>query len=351
MKNFLTGPTAVSPEVLAQLASPIFGHHTSEFKALAKELKRGLNLLFDTNGSVFPFTCSVSAALEATLHNVVVEKLLVLSNGAFGERWAWAARASGLSVCHLHADLGEIFDPQAVQRMIEKHHPDTLVMVHGETSTGMLNVIDPIADLLVDYPNILLVIDAVGTIGGVPLSMKTNRIDVLIGASQKCLALPPGIVPVGVSERALQRSESSSRKGYAFNFGLWQEKWQKGETVATPAIPQLKAMAFQLQRIAEEGLTHRWQRHQTLLEMTTKWAATNGFRPFAPCHVLLPSVSCLMPDAKGATQPLVDRLRERGYLIDAGYDKLKNQCLRIGHLGDWRQADLEVLLRTIEDVL
>jgi len=351
MKNFLTGPTMVSEDVLSKLSIPVFGHHTREFKSLAEFLKRSLASIFDTDDPVFPFTCTVSAALEAALNNIVSDGVLVLSNGAFGERWAFAASQSDLKVYHLNFNWGMPFDPQSISQMIETNRPDTLVMVHGETSTGMLNPIAPIANILKDFPDILLVVDAVGTLGGVPLSMRDDRVDVLVGASQKCLALPPGIVPVGVSRRTFERCVKSRRQGYAFNFTLWHERWQNDETIATPAIPQMNAMAFQLQRILDDGLEKRWKRHSAMLELMKEWIGKNGFAWFAPQDLLLPTVSCIIPDGRRETIPIADRMRERGYLIDAGYGKLKNASLRIGHLGDWDVQDLEECLKTLSDVL
>lgn len=351
MKNFLPGPTEVRPEVLAELSKPVISHHTSEFKDLLRAIKPGLQSIMGTQGAVFPFTCTASAAMEAALGNAGGQKILVVANGAFGERWLHAARSLDLTADGLILGWGISIPLHEVRRILDQVPYDTLVMVHGESSTGMLNPIEPIRDLLVNRPGILWILDAVATLGGVPLSMDEARVDVLVGASQKCLALPPGIVPVGVSKRALERSKTSKRKGYSYDFNLWEKRWQRDQTVATPAIPQVQAMKRQLDRIKTETLKARWDRHASMLELTTEWAYNGGMVPFSPEDYRLPSVSCLRFEDNRKTTAIVQELEDRDYLIDDGYGKLKGRTLRIGHMGEWSTTDLEGLLSTVDEIL
>jgi aspartate aminotransferase-like enzyme len=351
MKNFLPGPTEVHPEVLAKLCLPIIGHHTLEFQELIKQIKPRLQRLLGTSCPVFTLTCTASAAMEAALTNVGGAKILVVSNGAFGERWLTTARLLGLDADGLVLGWGIPIPEHELERLINRVGYDTLVLVHGESSTGMLNPLEPISDVLSKRTEVLLILDAVATLGGVPLSMDAAGVDVLVGASQKCLALPPGIVPIGVSEGALARSGSSRRKGFAFDFNLWNERWEKYQTVATPAIPQLQALNLQLEWIEKETLEARWERHLRMSQLTTDWAQRHGCQPFAPVGFRLPSVSCLRLDGGRKTAPIVNKLRDLGYLIDDGYGRLKGITLRIGHLGDWKEEDLEGLLSALEKAL
>ena len=351
MKNFLPGPTEVHPDVLAQLSKPIIGHHTAEFQELLSQINPRLQWLFATKHPVFTLTCTASAAMEAALTNTTGERILILANGAFGERWLSAARHFGLSADGFSLGWSIAFNKHEIARLLDKMGYDTLVMVHGESSTGMLNPVEPVADLLKTRPHVLFILDAVATIGGVPLYMDSSRVDVLVGASQKCLALPPGIVPIGVSEHALKRSESSRLRGYAHDFTIWQERWEKHQTVATPAIPQLRALLYQLERIENETLQARWERHQRMSERTTQWALSRGLVPLAPQGERLASISCLSFEDGRKTTGIVEALAQKGYWIDDGYGKLKGRTLRIGHLGDWGQSDLEGLLSALDEVL
>jgi aspartate aminotransferase-like enzyme len=351
MKNFLPGPTEVKPDVLEQLSKPLIGHHTEDFHKLLNQLTPKLQRLMTTRNPVFTLTCPASAAMEAALSNAAGKRILVLSNGAFGERWLKAARALGLAADGLILAWGFPLPEYEIGRVIDRTNCDTMVMVHGESSTGMLNPLDSAVSALKPRPDILFIVDAVATLGGIPLKMDEAGIDVLVGASQKCLALPPGVVPVGVSARALERSRKSKMKGYAFDFSSWQKRWQKGETLATPAIPQLQALNYQLDRIEEEGLEKRWERHQKLANMTLAWASNSGFVPFVPAGFRLPTISCLRPDPARETAPIVEALKAEGYLIDNGYGKLKNRTIRIGHMGDWQEDDLAGLLETLTQVL
>lgn len=351
MKNFLPGPTAVSADILRALSTPVHGHHTADFKKLLQRLKPLLQELFKTRHPVFTFTTTASAAMEAALVNAAAQRILVLANGAFGERWLTAARRLWLPADGLTLAWGLPLPEFEIERVLDRTNCDTLVMVHGESSTGMLNPLEPVVSALQHRPDVLFILDAVATIGGVPLDMDAAGVDILVGAAQKCLALPPGIVPLGVSAKALDRSRVSKRKGYAYDFVLWKERWETDQTVATPALPQLQALYLQLQRIRAETLTARWERHRRMLAMTLKWAAENGFVSFAPQGFELPSISCLRPLESRETAPLVNKLRQRGFLIDAGYGKLKNRTLRIGHMGDWKEEDLSALLAELTAVL
>ena len=370
LKNFLPGPTMVRPEVLAQLARPIIGHRTPEFRDMMARISPALQRLFRTQHPVFSFTCTASAAMEAALANAGGQNILILANGLFGERWGEAAKALGLKFEVLKFDWGVPLNPGRLEQKLKRGNYSSVVMVHGETSTGMLNPVEPISALTAQLEDVLLIVDAVATLGGVPLQMDEWGIDVLVGASQKCLALPPGIVPLGVSARAVERSRRSRRKGYAFDFTLWQERWANGEVVGTPAIPQLYALEYQLARIEKEGMEARWQRHSRLLALTQEWAQSHGWPPFSKAPeaalpqrgrgsmtgrtgtsaaeaLLLPSVSCLIPPGNRDTTPLVATLRRRGYLVDEGHGRLKAQVVRIGHMGDWQEEDLEGLLRVL----
>ncbi|TKJ41244.1 hypothetical protein CEE37_06145 [candidate division LCP-89 bacterium B3_LCP] len=350
MKNFLPGPTEVNPEILAELAKPVMGHHTPEFRDLISQLKSRLQYIFGTENEVITLTCTASAALEAALVNTCKEKILVVSNGAFGERWLQAARSRGLASDGLVLGWGIPIPPYEVRRLLDRVPYDTVVMVHGESSTGMLNPIEPISELLKAHPEIVFIVDAVATLGGVELQMDKSRIDVLVGASHKCLALPPGVVPLGLSPRALKRSKSAKQKGYSFDFNLWAESWHENKVVGTPAVPQLQAMLTQLDRIQDESIQVRWKRHKNMQELTIHWAEKNGFIPFPPEDYRLPSVSCLRPEVSRATSPIVAALTERGFLIDSGYGKLKGRTIRIGHMGDWTTEDIKGLLDHLSQV-
>jgi aspartate aminotransferase-like enzyme len=289
--------------------------------------------------------------MEAALTNAGGDRVLVLANGAFGERWLGMARSLGLAADGLILAWGFPLPEHEIGRVIDRTNCDTLIMVHGESSTGMLNPLAPAIQALKHRPEVLFIVDAVATLGGVPIKMDEAGIDVLVGASQKCLALPPGLVPIGISERALQRSRKSKRKGYAFDFVLWQDRWQKSETVATPALPQMYALDYQLDKIGTDGLEKRWDRHQKMADRALDWGSKHAFVPFAPDGFRLPTVSCLRSEQGRETAPIVEALQTAGFLIDNGYGKLKNRCIRIGHMGDWQEEDLAELLEAFSAVL
>jgi aspartate aminotransferase-like enzyme len=352
LKNFLPGPTMVNPDVLAQLSQPIIGHHTPEFHELMGRIHPALQRLMFTKHPVFAFTGTASTAMEAALTNAGGDKMLIVSNGLFGERWGRAAARLNLNHRVMNIGWGTPYDPAEIRRTMNFGKFESLVVVHGETSTGMLNPLEPIHEMLQDWPEVLLIVDAVATLGGADVKMDALGIDVLIGGSQKCLALPPGISPVGVSPRALRWARGSFRKGYAHDFNLWQERWRQNEVICTPALPQLYALAYQLTRLEEETLQARWERHTRLSKLAQSWAAKVGWKTCSPEGYILPSVSCLVPPTTwGDTTRVVESMREHGYLIDCGVGKLQGKSIRLGHMGEWQEDDVKEMLAVLGKAL
>lgn len=347
---FIPGPVEVRPEILAEMARPLIGHRSAEMAEIFNRLRSRLRTLFGTRHEVLIGTCSGSGLLEAAVRNLVRERCLALTCGAFSERWAEIARDCGRRVDTLAVEWGEPNLPEDLDRRLTSGGFEAVLVVHNESATGLTNPLAAMAEAMRRHPDALFLVDAVTSLGGLPLEVDRLGIDVCVTSSQKALALPPGLALASVSERAFERAARMEGKGFSFDFTRMLRSAEKGQTPATPSVSHLFALDRQLDDVLTEGLPSRWQRHAALGGLCRAWALE--------CFALFPrqgyesdTVTCVR-NTRGVD---VDRLRaalaQRGFVISNGYGRLKQQTFRIGHMGDVRERDLEELLATIDEVL
>ncbi|HUF13765.1 MAG TPA: alanine--glyoxylate aminotransferase family protein [Longimicrobiales bacterium] len=352
---FLPGPTEVRPDVLAAQVKPMIGHRGPEMSALMERLQDGLRPLFRTEWPVLVSTSSATGFMEAAVRNGVERRALALVNGAFSERFAAMVRESGLEVETLDVGWGGVHEPSRVAEALARGAFDAVVVVHSETSTGVLNPVADLARVAHDAGAVILV-DAVTSLGGSPVEPDAWQLDFTLTGSQKALALPPGLA-FGVAQPAmLERARRSTRRGTYFDLLEFEAQLEKKQTPNTPALSLLYALERQLANIAAEGLDARWARHRAMAERTWRWVEELARRGVA-VRVLAPegarawTVTCVcMPGDEGAAA-LVRRVAARGWTIAGGYGDLKDRMFRIGHMGDHTVARLEDLLGVIEEEL
>ena len=211
-KYFVPGPTWVRPEILQELTRPMIGHRSSEFKELFRSINGNLKTLFDTRQSTFAMTCSGTGVMEAALENCVARRVLVTTCGAFSERWYNIAESLGYEVDRLDAGWGNAVDPEALADHLARHqraHYDAVTITHNETSTGITNDVAALSAVVrAEAPDALVLVDSVSALGGIPVEFDGWNLDVCFASVQKCIALPPGISVVAVSDQALARAKS-----------------------------------------------------------------------------------------------------------------------------------------------
>ncbi len=346
---FIPGPTQVHPDVLAALSQPQIGHRTPEFADLFARLQPRLRQLFATRHRVYVSTSSGTGLQEAASRNCVREgrRILHAVNGAFGQRWAEVSRANGKEVVVVEAPWGKAIRPDQIAEALRDGPFDAVALVHNETSTGLLNPLPEIAQVVADYPETLLLVDAVSSLGGTPIEVDRWGIDVCLTSSQKALALPAGIALAAVSDRALARAKEVAHRGYYFDFLVFEKYLARNQTPATPAIPHLFALDRQLDRILAEGLEARFARHAALARRVQEWARQR-FALFAEAGYESPTVTAIT-NTRGIDVEALNRfLRRHGMLISNGYGRLKGQTFRIAHMGDVTQGEIEALLERID---
>src|SRR6185436_667164 len=289
---FIPGPTEVRAENLAALAKPQIGHRSDEFKELYGRVVPKLQTLLETKDPVFLFTCSSTGVWEAAIRNCVSERVLCCMQGAFSDRWLKVAESNGKQAVPLKVEWGRAITAEAIDKELAKGGYDAITVVHNETSTGVMNRLDEIAVVMRKYPNVSFLVDAVSSMAGVRIPVDEWRIDVCLAGLQKAFALPAGLTVTSVSSRVLEKAKTVKNRGYYFDFLDMQKYHERGQTPATPAIPQIQALDAQLTDILAETAKARFERHETLARIVREWARRH-FALFSEEGYESPTLTCV----------------------------------------------------------
>ena len=275
--------------------------------------------------------------------------------GAFGERFARIAEACGRSVTRLVAAPGDSVSADALSDALEHGEYDAVTAVHVETSTGAMADVAAYGRALAAHDDVLLLVDAVSSVGGMRVEMDAARMDIVLSASQKALALPPGLSFIACSPRAMARARELPDRGMYLDVVRMDDYWRQGGTAGTPAIPQLYALDAQLAAIAREGLAARFARHRAMAAVVHEWAAEaaareRGVELLAREAVRAPTVSCLTVRGDAdAPRAAAARARIRG---GGGIrSSWSASTIRIGHMGDHTVREVRQLLHALDDAL
>lgn len=348
---FTPGPTEVAPEILREMARPVVGHRGAEMQALIGELVPRARTLFGTRAhDVFFTACSATGLWEAAIRNCVARRVLVPVCGSFSERFYEVALACGAEADPLQVEWGRPVKAQAVDDLLATGRYDAVALVHNETATGVTNPLPEIAEAVRRRGDVLLLVDAVSSLGGIPVEVDRNGIDVCLASVQKCLALPPGFSLCAVSERALARSRGRAGKGYYFDFVRLKAFFDRQVPLATPSVSHMFALLAQLKRIEKEGLEARYARHRAMADATRAWAEER-FALFAAAGARSDTVTCVTNTRNLDVADLLSRLARRGLGFSNGYGRLKERTFRVGHMGDHTVEAVRGLLRAIDETL
>ncbi len=357
---FLPGPTEIRPEVLEAMCQPVIGHRGSELAAILREAEPRLRAVFGTERPVYVATASATGLMEASVRCGVRRRALSLVNGAFSQRFRDLVGECGREVDTYEVAWGEAHDPAEVERRLRTSDFDAVTVAHSETSTGVLNPVAEIARAArsaeaASGAEILVLVDGVTSVGGMEVDPRGWGVDFLLTGSQKALALPPGLAFGTASERMLARAATLPGRGQYLDLLEMDRYWHKHQTPQTPAVNLIYALAEQLRRIEAESMAERAERHWRMARRCWEWTETEGERwglaiLAAPEH-RSPTVTTLMLPAGRSSGPVVAGLKQRGYTIGAGYGKLKESSIRIGHMGDHTLGELNALLDSLREVL
>ena len=249
-------------------------------------------------------------------------------------------------------EWGKNIDPDDLRNQLSTGEFDLVTLVHNETSCGMMNPLEEIMNVLKDFPEVISVVDTVSSFSAVPIPKDEWGIDVILTGSQKALAMPPGLALLSVSERAFRRAEEVEGRGYYFDFLEFRKNHEKGMTPSTPVIPLIHGLNHTLQKIFEEGVEARHNRHAELNQMVRNWVYEKGFELLPEEQFASKSLTCVKNNLDIDVAGFVNALREEKKLsIDGGYGKIKGKTFRISNMGDETRETIAHLLSQMDEVL
>lgn len=353
IRLYIPGPIEVRPEVLQAQAHPMIGHRSADFEALYARVQPKLRQVFFTKSRVYISTSSGTGLWEAASRNCIRDdrKVLHLVNGAFSERWADVSKVNGKQVDVISAEWGKAIKPEQLAEALKKQAYDAVAVVLNETSTGVKNPLEAYVPIIKQYPETLILVDAVSIFGGYKIDFEALGLDVVLTSTQKAMALPPGLSFAAVSDRVLERAKQVPYRGYYFDFIELEKYLVKNNTPSTPNISLIFATDVELDHILAEGLDARFARHEQMANLTRDWATEMGFGLFAEEGYRSPTVTTVANTRKIDVKALNKFLATRGMTLSDGYGKLKDNTFRIAHMGDLTPADMEELFEAVNEFL
>jgi aspartate aminotransferase-like enzyme len=348
---YLPGPTEVREDVIEAMAEPMFGHRMDRMTDLYTTIVEDTKEFLGTDQEVIILTASGTEFWEATTLNLVEDKMLVPTSGAFSERQANVAERLGKDVDRLEYDWGKAVKPDDIHGALESEDYDAVGVVMNETSTGVRNPVEEIGDVLGDYPDTYFVVDAISCLGGDYIDIEDNNIDCIFTSTQKALAMPPGLAVCTVSddayERELQKDSASWYGGFQRCLDYYD---RKGQTHSTPAIPIMLAYRKQMKHLLEEGHKARDRRHQEMAEYARDWAREQ-FGLYPEEGYESQTVTCVENTRGIDVAETVEAVSEEYDMVfSSGYGDLSEESFRIGHMGEHTVESIKELTDAIEDV-
>jgi aspartate aminotransferase-like enzyme len=338
------------------MSKAMINHRGQTFGRMLGSVLSGLQQIYQTRSVVVPFSASGTAGLEATIVNTLSpgDRVLALSCGAFGDRFANIAAAFGAEVIRIEAEWGAPNDPGTVKDALRRHRGVKAVLVtHNETSTGVANPLQALAEA-VRPSEALLLVDAVSSLGAIELQADAWGLDVVVAGSQKALMGPPGMVFMSVSPRAWSAVETARMPKHYFSFVQARDNLTAAGafTPFTPALPVVYALDVSIPMILKEGLASRYARHKRLARATRGGITALRLEIFPKLPWASDTVTAVrMPaglDVKGLLQHLE---REDKVILQGGQGRLDGKIIRIGHMGYVQQDQIVDALKALERAL
>ena len=318
-----------------------------------RRVSGGLGKVFGTRRTVHVITGSGTAAMEAAVLGGTVRRVLSIVHGDFGERFARMAEACGRTVVRLTSNPGDVVSLDQVRDALRSGGFDAVTATHNETALGVVADMRALGALVREASDCLFLVDAVSSAGGVPVGLDDWGADAVVSASQKALALPPGLAFAAVSARFVDRAKSVKNRGTYLDVLRYEEFAGKAQSPTTPAVSLLFALDRQMADIEVETLDSRFARHVAMRDVCTAWvqraeAAALGVSLVARPEHRSPTVTCIRTNDRDA---ILQRMREQGYELGGGQAPLAKNTFRIGHMGDHTVVGVESMLDVLERVL
>lgn len=352
----IPGPTRVAPRVLKAMSENIVNHRSALFGKILTETTQMMSDVFRTSNKSYLITGSGTAAMEAAMANIIQpgDKILSVVGGKFGQRFMQIVDAFGGEPESIEVEWGEAVNPQEIKNYLD-NNPDikAVTVVHNETSTGVANPIKEIGKIMQDY-DALYVVDTVSSLGGDEVDVDGYGIDICVTGSQKCLAAPPGMAAITLSDDAWEIVDQIEPQSYYLNLKKYRKSGnaEPPETPYTPSVSLMYAMHEALNVIMEEGLNQRVKRHQLAAKATRNAIKALNLELFPKEEVSSTTVTAInIPE--GVTDAELRGTMRNKYHVElaGGQDHLKGNVFRIGHMGNITHRELITTISALEMTL
>lgn len=360
-KLMIPGPVDIFDDVREAMASPAMPHYGADWLALYRETVELLRQVFQTRNELYLMAGPGTAGLDAAMGSLLRtgEKVLILSNGFFGSRLVSIARGYGLEVLLLEFPAGQPVDPDVVRaRLDAERDVRAVAMVHHETSTGVLNPLREVTALAHEW-GWPIIVDAIASVGGVPIPVDEWGLDVVVTVANKCLETPPAVAPISISQRAWEVIDSKPDRhhGWYLNLHTWREyatSWADWHPYPTTMPTQnIIALRASLQRILSNGLENHYAKHIRAAGQVRTGLREMGFELFVEGKHACPLITAVKARPEFQVDSLARFLRdEHGIMIGGGIAELRGKIFRVGHMGRAASDEyVEAFLVAMEDFL
>jgi aspartate aminotransferase-like enzyme len=349
----IPGPTPVPAEILKEMTQPLINHRGPEFAAILRRVTARLQYFFQTNSPVLTFAASGTGGQEAAVANLFSpgDHVVAITIGSFGNRLATIAERYGLQVTRIEFPWGEAADPVTVETRLKSLAPyRAVLMTHNETSTGVTNDLETLAALVSRLnPDALTVVDAVSSLGCVPLEMDAWGIDVVFTSSQKGWMTPPGLMMIAASPRAWEANKTAKLPRFYFDWELARKYLEKWEHPTTPPVSLFYALDLALEKMLEEGREAIFERHQRIGDYVRWRAKEMGLGLLADHKNASNTITAVLTPEGIDAKALLKVLREEDRVVFAGGQQhLEGKIFRVGHLGFFEEVDLVEAMDAME---
>jgi aspartate aminotransferase-like enzyme len=351
----IPGPTPLPAEVLEAQSAPMIDHRGTEFGEMLREISAGLAQLMGTSGDVLLLTGSGTGALEAAVVNTLSpgDRVLAVTIGAFGDRFARIASAFGAQVDRLEVAWGSAADPVALAGHLAANPPYRAVLLtHNETSTGVTNPLRQLAPVVHGaVGNPLLLVDGISALGAMPFEMDDWGIDLVVGGSQKAFMASPGIAIAAVGERAWSAGQTARLPRVYWDFAEARKWAEKGQTPWTPAVSILFGLRVGVRRLMAEGRERTWARHAAIAAAVQAGLEQLGLRLVAAPRDRSHTVTAAwLPDGL-EWAPFNAAMRAKGLIVAGGQGAWAGRILRFGHMGGVGIDEMRDAVRVMGETL
>jgi aspartate aminotransferase-like enzyme len=349
----IPGPTSLPPSVREAGARQMINHRGPEFAALLGRIQEGMRPYFGTRGEVAILSCAGTGGLEAAIVNVLSpgDRVLGVSIGSFGDRFAKIAEVYGAAVDRINAEWGYAARPDELRERLRGHDYRAVLLTHNETSTGVMNPIPELAAAIrEEAPDALILVDSVSALGAVPFEMDAWGCDVVVTGSQKAWMAAPGLAMVAASDRAWAATETARMPRFYLDIRKHRDSAQNGETPWTPAIAVVFQVDEGIRLMDAEGAANVFARHEACAAATRAGLLALGFQLFADGANRSTTVTAAGIPEGLDWKAFNGELKRRGLVLAGGQGKLTGKIFRVGHLGSVTVDEILGAIATLEAV-